>query len=137
MENLSNLIIYHDGHFDEAEVLRDYHFYEKYDHSKKYSTEVFKYDYGFGRNIYEYKSLKVFNGEEELEYVIADIVLERSEWKKMAKYCQCGKCQSSWYDITSFLLCRTCIGCLKGTNPKKNKIIMTKRYIVNKNIFLK
>lgn len=137
MEYLLSLIKYCDD-FDESRDLKDFHFHEKYDSQKEYPIEVFKFDYGYGNNLYEYKILKIFTSKGETkEFIIADILLERSEWKKMAKYCQCDKCRSPWYDIPSLLLCRKCIGCMKGSRPKKNKINLTKKYIINKNLILR
>lgn len=112
-------------------ILNNYHFYEKYNGNKNYQKAPFQHNYGYGNYTYIYK-LYIFNNEEK--YVVADEQLDKKELDYLSVYCQCKKCTSSWYNISSYFICGCCIGCLKSQFPSQYHINKTREYLKYFNI---
>lgn len=98
--------------------LNQYHYYEIYDDNKNYTHETFLYDYCHGLLTYRYCYINM----NEKEYIYVEEELSKEDLAILEPFCQCIKCQSSWYHLSRYITCGCCIGCLKSPFPQQYQI---------------
>lgn len=119
-----NSSFYQVENFDEDQIFKNYHYYELFDESKQYDTEVFEHNYGKGINNYQYCKHTIFMDDVEKSYIVAEQQLTKDQSELYAPYCQCAKCTAPWYSYWTYCAC--CYGCLKSPFPQQ--------YVINKTI---
>lgn len=100
---------------DIDDYLKDYDWYEIYDPTKEYSTEVITQN---GKD-YRYK---LFNFQNNKQYVVMSREVSDDYQQVLSKYCQCYICTAKWYNIKAYFTCSCCIGCVKSVFPSNNNI---------------
>ena len=107
-----------DCEFDEKRYFKQYHFYERYDPSKRYDARLTT-DYGHNIHLYEHSTFNIAiwrkNEKEVRRYVVAVEQLSKEEKDALAPFCQCPLCRSPWIFIGMHLFfggCPCCYGCL-------------------------
>ena len=72
---------------DEMTLGDRYHYFEVYDPTKLYNTDMFEEDYGFGKLKYQYTLIR-YKGTDK-KYVVAEEIIDEHELEKLRKYCRC------------------------------------------------
>lgn len=109
------------------EYFSPYHFYEKYDDSKKYNTNVYTYDYGFGNHKY---INEIYSGGQNFgKYIVAQEIIDGNEKDELLKYCQCLYHTTSRFSPFKYLICQCCVGCIDSINQDQNVINETRKYM--------
>ncbi len=98
--------------FDETEYFSDYHYFEKYDEAKQYTSENFETDFGKGLHTYLYKYYIIHNQNDvdKKEFIVANEVLSDEERMELIKHCNCQVHQAN--SINRRVMCACCYGCL-------------------------
>jgi hypothetical protein len=104
--------------------LKDYHYHEKFDHTKDYETDIFLWDYGHGKRMYQLCLLRFVAVNER--YVVAEELIPEDEMKKLREFCRCDYHTSYFgglrYDPKQ-------VGCLHTDFMTQSVIDRTKIYI--------
>ena len=130
MSNLSGSYTFTDlSKFKPEEYFKEYHYFEKYDENKNYTSEPFRKDFGNGEHTYTY-NLYTLNGTEK--YVIAKEELSESELKELGPNCRCPLHTAPWYSLLKYLMCACCVGCLQSAFPQQWVINDTRKYMKEK-----
>jgi hypothetical protein len=114
--------------FVPKEYFKEYHFFEKFDQNKNYTTESFKKDFGQGDHIYTY-CLYTLNGT--IQYIVAR-EFTGDNLKELIPYCRCPYHTASWYNLSRFFICRCCVGCLDSPFPQQSIINASRKYMMEK-----
>ena len=127
--------------FNEKEMLEEYHYYEIYDPTKKYTDAPFEHDYGYGMHTYVYEIYEIglMKDKDEIKrnkYVISNEKVGDIELSIISKHCQCRICTRNWYDLFSYFACGCCIGCLKSSFPQQYQINKTRKYMLDNQIIM-
>jgi len=127
--------------FNKSKYFSEYHHFEKYDENKVYSDAPFECDYGHGKYTYVYNlyNVNLMNNKEKIRtkyYIVSEEKMNDDELQKLSKYCQCDVCTMKWYEISKFLICSCCIGCLKSSFPQQHQINKARKYIKENDIII-
>jgi hypothetical protein len=131
----STCMTYRRENFDEkTEFINAIH-YELYDENKVYEKEPFIHDYGFGdrRYINSLHTIRIAD-DNVLRYVVVEEKISKEDLDRISPFCRCFVCTARWYNISRFITCPCCIGCLKTRNPSQHQIDKTRDYISEKNL---
>lgn len=125
--------------FDPKEYFKCYDFYEIYDPNKDYPQGRFELDLdlGFGKRRYKtcLNNLLMKPSGRRVEYIVYEEILEADECIRLARYCQCDRCLTPWYNPFKLLMCDHCYCCLWTGSPSQEVIAKTREYISKKRIF--
>lgn len=101
---------------------------------------MYKHDYGYGNLQYELTKYTIYdekNGSDNYLqtldpntnkkiYMVAEEVLEKEEREKLIPFCQCKLCQLSYFNLTRYMACPCCYGCLTSNDNHNNQNIINK-----------
>ncbi len=122
---------YFSGAGDPNEYFKNHHHWESFQDDKKYEYENYTHDYGYG-NLEYTNTLYSLDGS---KYVVVEEVFTKEMFQKYAPYCQCIKCQASWWEFSKKSMCACCVGCLKyGDRESADVIAKTREYMRSKGI---
>jgi hypothetical protein len=124
--------------FVAKDEFNEYPFYEVYNVNKTYTCEPFKHDYGFGEHTYKYTRRTILSNNlsnnleisdtNKLEYIVVEDDPTPEELQLLIPHCQCVKCAGNWYDLTKYVACGCCIGCLRSAFPQQYQINRARKY---------
>ena len=115
--------------FKPEKYFKEYHYFEKFDENKIYTSEPFKKDFGQGEHTYSYE-LYVLNGTEK--FIIAKEYLSESDLKELVPFCRCSYHTAPWYNLLKHFICPCCVGCLDSPFPQQWVINASKKYMKEK-----
>ena len=116
--------------------------FEPFDDTKTYDTQPFSSAYikdDAGNPLtrcYHLAGYEFTVNDQTFRYVGTQEILNASEMRALQQYCQCSRCQMSWFNICRFFTCSCCVGCLRtyldGPNnatPAGSVVKRTREYI--------
>ena len=115
--------------FKPEKYFKEYHYFEKFDENKTYTSEPLKKDFGQGEHTYIYE-LYVLNITEK--FIIAKEHLSESDLKELLPYCRCPYHTAAWYSLLKYFICPCCVGCLDSPFPQQLVINATRKYMKEK-----
>lgn len=113
--------------FVPKDFFKCYDYYELYDETKEYITDIFEHDYGTGIGVKTY-CLSAHHINDQF-YVTACEYLSEADQQELKEFCQCAYHQKYWFNPVKYFICRCCVGCLHSDMPGQNVIYRTREFM--------
>ncbi len=118
--------------FDHVEYFGEYHYYEKFDQNKKYTSKKFRKDFGYGKLNYKYilhilKDIKCIDKFEK--YIVVEEKISETDLDELIPYCRCQYHVMFWMNPFRCTVCPCCVGCLDSMFPQQDVIDATRKYV--------
>ena len=107
----------------------DFDYYEIYDENKEYKND--EYEANYGKGVRKYKNYLLTSKRSSIKYVVSSEVVSDKEILFLRDYCQCQACKTPFWDLSKYLYCRCCIGCLWSGGYTISVVDETREYVDN------
>lgn len=114
-----------------------YDWFELYNSSKKYSTETYVENYGYGSIKYVNVAIVFFRNSRTScqHYIVAERYVPEEDLIQYQKYCQCKHCNYFFLNPMRLFITYKGSGCMWDVFPSQEVIRKTTTYLMNHGLY--